>query len=114
MINASKRRGEFGKRIKALRTINSLTASDLARLTEVTPAAVWQWEKNGTEPRRPIIEKIAMHFNVPISELTGEQEVIESFAQTEAQNRLSDHSLEDLLKAIQAKGYRVSIFRKTF
>jgi transcriptional regulator with XRE-family HTH domain len=111
VIKEVKRRGEFGRRISALRAANALTASDLARLTDVTPAAIWQWEKNGTTPRRSTIEKVAKQFNVPVSELTGETKPVERAA-TEKPRLLSDYPLEDLLTAIEGKGFTVTIQRK--
>lgn len=114
MIKAAKRRGEFGKRIAALRNKNALTASDLARLSNVTPAAVWQWEKNGTQPRRDVIEKIASHFRVPVSDLTGESLSIESSSKpVDQHDQLIGYPLEDLLKAIESKGYEVTVQRKS-
>ena len=114
MIKAAKRRGEFGKRIAALREQNALTASDLARLTNVTPAAVWQWEKNGTQPRRDVVERIAKHFSVPVSDLTGEPSPVEdSPSRVDQPGRLSGYSLEELLKAIESKGFQVIVQRKS-
>jgi transcriptional regulator with XRE-family HTH domain len=114
VIKAAKRRGEFGKRIAALRDKNALTASDLARLTNVTPAAVWQWEKNGTQPRRDVIEKIATHFKVPVSDLTGESLPIKrSPLPADRDDELSSYPLEDLLKAIESKGFWVTVRRKS-
>ena len=114
MIKAAKRRGEFGKRIAALREKNALTASDLARLTNVTPAAVWQWEKNGTQPRRDVIQKIASHLKVSISDLTGEPAPVESLPTPGVRgDQLGDYPLEDLLKAIESKGFCVTVQRRS-
>ena len=114
MIKAAKRRGEFGKRIAALRKKDALTASDLARLTNVTPAAVWQWEKNGTEPRRDVVERIAGHFKVLVSDLTGEPVPVQKRPSPMGRNdQLNDYPLEDLLKAIESRGYRVTIQRRS-
>ena len=79
----------------------------------VTPAAVWQWEKNGARPRQDAIEKIASHFRVPISELTGEQSRIESSVVSVGEGvQLGGYSLEELLKAIERRGFEVMLQRK--
>lgn len=109
MIKATNRRSEFGQRIKDLRANNSLTAAELARLTDVTPAAVWQWEKKGTQPRRGVIEKIARHFGLRVSDLTGETSAPAIEPPDIQPQPLTEYPLEDLLKAIERKGYRITL-----
>lgn len=49
----------FGDRLQALRVERGLSASELARRVDVTPTAVWNWEKNGVLPRRGMLAGIA-------------------------------------------------------
>ena len=36
-----------------------MSASEFARRVSVTPTAVWNWEKNGTQPRLDVLSRIA-------------------------------------------------------
>lgn len=49
----------ISKRIKKYREERGFTASEFARLVGVTPAAVWNWEKNSIRPRRVALVAIA-------------------------------------------------------
>ncbi len=54
----------ISRRIIETREARGFTASDLARLTNVSPAAVWNWEKNGTKPRPDTLTSIAKALGV--------------------------------------------------
>jgi transcriptional regulator with XRE-family HTH domain len=54
----------LGDRIAEARERRGFSASELARLTGVTPTAVWNWEKNGTKPRPDAIAAIAKCLGV--------------------------------------------------
>ncbi len=54
----------LGRRIKELREPLGLTKSDLARLTGVTPTAVWNWEENGIVPRSAVFSTLAATLKV--------------------------------------------------
>jgi len=41
----------FGNRLSKIREQRGLTRADLARLADVTPAAVYQWEEKDSQPR---------------------------------------------------------------
>ncbi|MBP0616699.1 helix-turn-helix domain-containing protein [Jiella mangrovi] len=56
----------FGKRLAKAREKAGLTASDLARETNVSPTAVWNWEKNGSVPRDDKIPAIAKAVGVSV------------------------------------------------
>ena len=51
-------------RIRESREARGLSASDLARLVDVTPTAVWNWEKNGIKPRSDALALIAKTLGV--------------------------------------------------
>jgi transcriptional regulator with XRE-family HTH domain len=105
----------FASRIATLRQQNALTASDLAKLADVTPAAVWNWEKNGTTPRQSTLETLASKLGVTSHFLlTGERSPLPpTHSAANEDPRISDAldvaSLEDLVRAIEAKGFEVTI-----
>ena len=116
---ANRARESFADRVTALRQQNALTASDLAKLANVTPAAVWNWEKNGTTPRQATVNTLAHKLGVtPEFLLTGDTALpVPSESQPDVRNtnasieifRLKDASLEELISAIEAKGFSVTI-----
>jgi transcriptional regulator with XRE-family HTH domain len=54
----------IGARIQRVREDRGLSASELSRLVEVTPTAVWNWENNGTQPRPDALLRIAKVLGV--------------------------------------------------
>lgn len=54
----------FSKRLAKIREDRGMSASDVARLLDVTPTAVWNWEKNGVKPRPDMLSSIAKVFGV--------------------------------------------------
>jgi transcriptional regulator with XRE-family HTH domain len=108
----------FANRVKTLREQNSLTASDLAKLAHVSPAAVSNWEKNGTIPRPATVQTIADGLGVsPAFLLTGENDVthaapeprVEIAKATSSTRALKEATLEELLKAIEDKGFAITL-----
>jgi transcriptional regulator with XRE-family HTH domain len=92
-----------------------MSASDLARLAGVTPAAVWNWEKNGVVPRRETLAQVAQVLGVTKEYLrTGtndSDDVIDSAGAVSM--KLDAFPLEDLMRAIEAKGFSVSVSPKS-
>lgn len=105
----------FASRIAALRQQNALTASDLAKLADVTPAAVWNWEKNGTTPRQSTLDILASKLGVTSHFLlTGEGTelpVDPDLTNANLSNNVAFEaaSLEELVRAIEARGFEVTI-----
>jgi transcriptional regulator with XRE-family HTH domain len=109
----------FASRVKTLRERNALTASDLAKLAGVSPAAVWNWEKNGTIPRPATVKMLADEFGVSADFLLrGSKETTETQSALlhvgSTQNMLSPRplagaTLEDLIKAIEDKGFSIAL-----
>src|SRR5687767_4313195 len=54
----------IGDRIRDAREERGFSASKLARLVDVTPTAVWNWEKNGIKPRSGLLASIAKALGV--------------------------------------------------
>jgi transcriptional regulator with XRE-family HTH domain len=54
----------LGERIAEARQKRGLSASEFARRMQVTPTAVWNWEKNGITPRNPTLSAIAAMLKV--------------------------------------------------
>jgi transcriptional regulator with XRE-family HTH domain len=54
----------IGQRIQRTREERGMSASELARLVHVTPTAVWNWERNGTQPRPNALAGIARALGV--------------------------------------------------
>jgi transcriptional regulator with XRE-family HTH domain len=61
----------MGGRIREAREAAGITRSALARAVRVTPAAVWNWETNGTVPRPSIVPAIAKALRVTESFVLG-------------------------------------------
>lgn len=120
MLKASKEsKQQFANRVKTLRAQRSIKAAELARSTGVSPASVWQWEHAGAVPRRVTLFKLASALHVsPDYLLKGGRGAPQSAAhqapapQSAAPSitpvtTLDDAPLEDLVKAIRAKGFKV-------
>jgi transcriptional regulator with XRE-family HTH domain len=110
--------GSFAQRVKILREQKSLTATDLAKLANVTAAAVWNWEKHGRIPRSATVSTLANKLGVSEEYLlTGDRSdnipsvsAIHSVVPNlEHGMSIRDASLEDLIAAIEAKGFLVSV-----
>lgn len=108
---------EFAGRLKELREQKDLTASALAKLANVTPASVYQWERYGSSPRPKTLSTIAETFGVTTDYLVSGRRKDDPKGTVIAVTRsasakLKEAPLEQLIKAIEAKGYRVSISTK--
>jgi transcriptional regulator with XRE-family HTH domain len=108
---------EFAERIKKLRTQKELSASAFAKLAKVTPASVWQWENNGTSPRAETLTTIAETFGVTEDYLLhgrrkGDRLGKVVAASTASPAAFKEASLEDMIRAIEAKGFVVTIRSK--
>jgi transcriptional regulator with XRE-family HTH domain len=88
-----------------------MNVADLAKLVNVSPAAIWHWENRGTIPRRGTFDEIAKALGVSRSFLqTGKQLDGENHrAVGESRMTVGDLSLEELIRAIEIKGFEVSI-----
>lgn len=60
---------EIGKRIRALRTIRSVTQENLANELGVTPQAVSRWENGQAMPDITLLPAISVFFGIRIDEL---------------------------------------------
>jgi transcriptional regulator with XRE-family HTH domain len=102
---------DFSQRLKETREARSMSASDLARLANVTPTAVWNWEKNGVVPRRETLAQIAQVLGVTKEFLrTGAKDAGEDWDSVMVDSKkLDEVPLEDLMRAIEAKGFAVSV-----
>ena len=103
----------FGDRIKTLREARSMSASDLARQAGVTPTAVWNWERNGVTPRLETLVDVAKALDVTVESLrTGSNPSDEGKTAANVVKKIEDYPLEDLMRAIEAKGFSVSVSPK--
>jgi transcriptional regulator with XRE-family HTH domain len=109
----------FAERVISLRKQNSLTASDLAKLANVSPAAVWSWEKNGITPRPATLKTIASKLDVSAEYLLngGEAETALVFLNDKEVARasiaplahLENAPLEDLIREIEQRGFYITV-----
>jgi transcriptional regulator with XRE-family HTH domain len=89
-----------------------MSATDLAKLLRVTPVAIWMWEKRGTMPRATTLEAMAEIFGVT-------QEFLLTGKKIDAEKHIdvplvpAEQPLEELMRAIEAKGFHVSVRLKT-
>lgn len=105
----------FSQRLRETREARSMSASDLARLADVTPTAVWNWEKNGVVPRRETLAQVAQVLGVTKEFLrTGAKDTGADWDTVLSDSKkLDEVPLEDLMRAIEAKGFSVSVSPKT-
>jgi transcriptional regulator with XRE-family HTH domain len=104
---------EFGERLKQLREGRSLNTAELARRIHASPAAIWHWEHRGTVPRSDTISTIAQVLGVSRSFLeTGK--MIDGGSEVGSTPSTADQmSLEQLMRAIEAKGFDVYVRSKS-
>lgn len=106
----SKENNGLGDRIRKIREARAFSQSDLARMTNVTPTAVWNWETNGVVPRAETLLAVAQRLGVTKEYLlTGQSGGPEPTTGTSPE----ELSLEDLIRAIAAKGFEVSVRPKS-
>ena len=65
---------DIGKQIKRLRKERKYTQAHLAELLGTKPTTVASWEQGGNKPLMDKVQKMAIIFNVPISEIVGGEE----------------------------------------
>ena len=107
MPNDKRAGADFGARLRKLREDRSITMVELARRVNLTPAAVWHWENRGKVPRSGTLRALSVALGVSpaffdISPVPEEPEQA-------TRSATSAPSLEDLVRAIEIKGYRVEI-----
>lgn len=104
----------FGKRVKETREARSMSAAALARLVNVSSTAVWNWEQNFTTPRSETLGNVASVLGVTRQWLlTGADGAKPSKVPESAAIDLSTFSLEDLMAAIDRKGFEVNVRPKS-
>ena len=105
---------EFGERLKQLRGARSIKVAELAKRIQASPAAVWHWEHRGIRPRNHTLSAIAQVLGVSRSYLeTGNPAGADNLNETSVAQSDSDKmSLEQLMKAIEAKGFEVYVRSK--
>ena len=119
MSKTTLKTGSFADRVVTLREQQSLTATDLAKLANVTPAAVWNWEKNGTTPRAATINTIASKLGVTPEFLLNGKDAVRVISSPEMIELHPSHmdlgsllksaSLEELIRTIEARGFSVTV-----
>ena len=103
---------EFGLRLKQLRESRSLNVAEFAKRVQASPAAIWHWENRGTRPRIGALNAIAQVLGVPRSFLETGESVDGENENSSAPSALAEMSLEQLMKAIEAKGFDVCVRSK--
>lgn len=64
---------KFGDRLRELREEKELMSKDFAKIMNVEPATVTNWEKGKRFPKDDVLLKIADYFNVSIDYLLGRE-----------------------------------------
>ncbi len=62
---------KFPERLKTLRESNNLLSKDFAKIMNVEPATITNWEKGNRFPKDDVLIKIADYFNCSIDYLFG-------------------------------------------
>lgn len=65
---------KIGQRIRQLRKSRKYTQADLAKLLGVKPTTVASWEQGRNQPLMDKVQKIAILFDIPMSELIGDKQ----------------------------------------
>jgi len=104
---------EFGERLKQLREVRSLKTAELARRIHASPAAIWHWEHRGTVPRSGTLNVIAQVLGVSRSFLETGKTVDGESESVGTPSAADQMSLEQLMRAIEAKGFDVYVRSKS-
>jgi transcriptional regulator with XRE-family HTH domain len=111
MLKASREsKQQFANRVKTLRAQRSIKATALAKTAGVSPASVWQWEHAGAVPRKATLVKLADALHVSPDYLLKGSRTAPPTASAPSISpvaSLDDASLEDLIKAIRIRGFKV-------
>jgi transcriptional regulator with XRE-family HTH domain len=82
-----------------------MTAVDLAKRVKVTPPAIWHWE-HGRTPKGDRLQAVANALGVSLATLEGNA----TYERQEGTSQsTSELSLEQLIRAIEAKGFSVEV-----
>lgn len=97
----------LAKRIEETRKARGMSRSEFARLTGVSPTAVWNWEENSTKPRSEILSTISKVLGVTENFLNIGAEEIENVPKTVS--ILIDQARHDIARAAGISPGRVKI-----
>jgi transcriptional regulator with XRE-family HTH domain len=97
---------DFGSRLRQLRQNRSMTAVDLARRVNVTPPAISHWEHRTKIPQSSRLQAVADALGVSLDILTGG---VTSEKPERTRQPSTEPNLEELIRAIEAKGFSVSV-----
>jgi transcriptional regulator with XRE-family HTH domain len=86
-----------------------MTATELAQRINVTPPAIWQWERRGRTPKSSTRFAIAKALGVTPEFFDGAQAGEAKSLSKPMEHVAKEMTLEELIRAIEAKGFRVSI-----
>jgi transcriptional regulator with XRE-family HTH domain len=105
---------QFASRVRTLRAQRAIAQSSLAKATGVSPAAIWQWEHAGAVPRSQTLFKLAQALGVSTGFLlTGDTNAAAAAEMVEPpvsrSNSINSYKLEDLIRAIEARGFHVRL-----
>ena len=98
---------DIARNIKALREHHNMSQSDLAKLLDVSDKAVSTWENGRREPRMGVIQKLALAFNLQISDIVEKD--LETYyksktSPTPAEAETEEVSLEETDRLLVALG----------
>jgi transcriptional regulator with XRE-family HTH domain len=96
---------DFGSRLRQLRQDRSMTAVDLAKRVNVTPPAISHWEHRTKIPKSSRLQAVADALGVSL-------DILKDGVTSEKPERgqpSSELNLEQLIRAIEAKGFNVEV-----
>lgn len=112
MLKASREsKQQFANRVKTLRVQHAIKATALAKTAGVSPASVWQWEHAGAVPRKATLVRLADALSVSPDYLLkgGRLAPTITAPSISPTTSLENASLEDLIRAIRMKGFKVAL-----
>lgn len=80
-VGTARHRESFGLRVQRLRLAKAMSQGQLARLMDVSDAAVCGWELNRTRPKPQRMNALAELLDVSLAELLGQPQQNNLFAQ---------------------------------
>jgi len=112
---------KFGDRLKELRENKNLMSKDFAKIMNVEPATVTNWEKGNRFPKEEILIKIADYFNCSIDFLLGRtddptsivysgnynNQVIEFEIDKNYPQKLTAEDIQNLISQLESVGFDV-------
>jgi len=86
----------IGDELRRIRKKKNIKAEDLAKAVDVSQALISNIENGKSVPRINILEKIANHLGVDISELFNSRQIDSNLAKLLTEHKVDDATIEEI------------------